>query len=498
MDLDQYSSVGNLMMSLPIKQSLSDMEDHDPSHTAVLECPKKMVGRVIGKGGETIKALQQYTGAVIQIDQSQDPTCVTIAGKKQSLHLAVSMIKDIVGSKFKGFAMLRQMGPRTDAKSEAGSPAVHPKPFYVEGYGFVPPSQFSQPDAATVRSLAPTTPFRVGAGCQQPQVQLPRGAGSDGQLSHAASGEISAWPQQIGPNGLNNEWDTLLKLAAARSCKTGTSPQHWGDSSLSSDVCTGLPCHSAPKPIPDMLGATPVKGISMASPHDSIPSMHGPPTPYACSSLGDVSNPATPPQVLSSGLVLSNSECSFDSPTTGSPYSQSGASSSPLLHALQACSSAQTAFTSAASSHALSSAPAYSTALPPSSMAAVSRALFPSLSPELALNHASGFSSQDLSALHAHSQAQQQVPDFTAVGQTATGRSFAVGPKRCMSDPYMPDGWLAARLLAGVAPEVSAARLRTLQDIFALFSSPATNVPMAMPCMLVTNKPTRGASSLQP
>lgn len=81
------------MMSLPIKQSLCDMEDHDPSLTAVLECPKKMVGRVIGKGGETIKALQQYTGAVIQIDQSQDPTCVTIAGKKQSLHLAVSMIK---------------------------------------------------------------------------------------------------------------------------------------------------------------------------------------------------------------------------------------------------------------------------------------------------------------------------------------------------------------------------------------------------------------------
>ena len=48
--------------------------------TMTVACPRSMVGRVIGKGGETIKALQQYTGAMIQIDQSQDPTRVTIAG----------------------------------------------------------------------------------------------------------------------------------------------------------------------------------------------------------------------------------------------------------------------------------------------------------------------------------------------------------------------------------------------------------------------------------
>lgn len=63
------------------------------SQTAVVACPRNMVGRVIGKGGETIKALQQYTGAIIQIDQSQDPTRVTIAGDVDSLKLAVSMIK---------------------------------------------------------------------------------------------------------------------------------------------------------------------------------------------------------------------------------------------------------------------------------------------------------------------------------------------------------------------------------------------------------------------
>ncbi len=63
------------------------------SFSMSIYCPKNMVGRVIGKGGETIKALQQYTGAMIQIDQSQDPTRVTIVGKKQSLHTASSMVK---------------------------------------------------------------------------------------------------------------------------------------------------------------------------------------------------------------------------------------------------------------------------------------------------------------------------------------------------------------------------------------------------------------------
>lgn len=38
--------------------------------TATVDCPKSMVGRVIGKSGETIKALQTYTGALIQVGVS--------------------------------------------------------------------------------------------------------------------------------------------------------------------------------------------------------------------------------------------------------------------------------------------------------------------------------------------------------------------------------------------------------------------------------------------
>ena len=61
--------------------------------SSTINCPKSMVGRVIGKGGETIKALQQFTGAMIQIDQSQDPTRVTVAGDAHSVKMASSMCR---------------------------------------------------------------------------------------------------------------------------------------------------------------------------------------------------------------------------------------------------------------------------------------------------------------------------------------------------------------------------------------------------------------------
>jgi hypothetical protein len=146
-----------------------------PKQTAIVDCPKSMVGRVIGKGGETIKALQQYTGAMIQIDQSTDPTRVTIAGSPQSLQLAVSMVHDIVRGTFKGFAMLRQIAIAHGLQPAA--PLAPPvQPVYVQGYGFVPPSQAYGPEdtlAAASGALRgsptgpltpPMTPLRTAGG----------------------------------------------------------------------------------------------------------------------------------------------------------------------------------------------------------------------------------------------------------------------------------------------------------------------------------------------
>jgi len=63
-----------------------------------VDCPKAMVGRVIGKGGETIKTLQKTTGASIQIDQNCDPTKITITGKRSAVDQAAGMVKAIINN----------------------------------------------------------------------------------------------------------------------------------------------------------------------------------------------------------------------------------------------------------------------------------------------------------------------------------------------------------------------------------------------------------------
>lgn len=54
-----------------------------------------MVGRVIGKGGETIKSVQATTGAVVQIQQDADPCYITISGSHNAVEAASSIIEEI-------------------------------------------------------------------------------------------------------------------------------------------------------------------------------------------------------------------------------------------------------------------------------------------------------------------------------------------------------------------------------------------------------------------
>lgn len=163
----QYSQGGTVDPQLQQLIALLNTKAAAPKQTAVVECPKSMVGRVIGKGGETIKALQQYTGAMIQIDQSTDPTRVTIAGSPQALQLAVSMVNDIVKGTFKGFAMLRQIATGTAVVPQP--PIIQPtpvgggvQPVYIQGYGFVPPSQVHTEDPLAASGLMRTSPSPTG------------------------------------------------------------------------------------------------------------------------------------------------------------------------------------------------------------------------------------------------------------------------------------------------------------------------------------------------
>ncbi len=49
------------------------MSSHGIGITHNMQCPRGLVGRIIGKGGETIKQIQRHSGATIQIDQGGEP-----------------------------------------------------------------------------------------------------------------------------------------------------------------------------------------------------------------------------------------------------------------------------------------------------------------------------------------------------------------------------------------------------------------------------------------
>lgn len=172
-----------------------------------------MVGRVIGKNGETVKALQTYTGATIQIDQTTDPTRVSITGAPYSLSLAVSMVTDIVRGSFKGFALLRQATRPPNGRG-AGYPAfTEPRPVYAPGYGLIPASQLYDdrvaPPMPTPYGLRPTDALlqqqvypimATGLPGQNVLLQQEGGLGQQGQASlvNAQLGQLSLSAGDLG------------------------------------------------------------------------------------------------------------------------------------------------------------------------------------------------------------------------------------------------------------------------------------------------------------
>jgi len=64
--------------------------------TQVLDCPQTVVGRVIGRNGETIKDLQLRSGCRIQIDQNYpdgQPRKITVSGTQEQLTQGVAMVQ---------------------------------------------------------------------------------------------------------------------------------------------------------------------------------------------------------------------------------------------------------------------------------------------------------------------------------------------------------------------------------------------------------------------
>jgi rRNA processing protein Krr1/Pno1 len=69
--------------------------DNSPTVTTIVDCPQAVVGKVIGKGGETIKLLQMSSGCRIQIDQNYPegmPRKITIQGPQAQVTNAIAMV----------------------------------------------------------------------------------------------------------------------------------------------------------------------------------------------------------------------------------------------------------------------------------------------------------------------------------------------------------------------------------------------------------------------
>lgn len=69
--------------------------------TAIVDCPANVIGRIIGKSGDTINSLQSRTGARVQIDQSGPVHAgnvrkVTVSGLQTAVQAAVSNIQDLI------------------------------------------------------------------------------------------------------------------------------------------------------------------------------------------------------------------------------------------------------------------------------------------------------------------------------------------------------------------------------------------------------------------
>jgi len=115
----------------------SHMGGGQQGQSFVMDCPKEMVGRVIGRGGETIKGLQHHSCARIQIDQSSTPCKVSISGPPQAVDAANRMITDIVngGSAAQYSVSTPSMGQQQARPYGYGAPQGYPQP---GGYGGQP------------------------------------------------------------------------------------------------------------------------------------------------------------------------------------------------------------------------------------------------------------------------------------------------------------------------------------------------------------------------
>jgi polyribonucleotide nucleotidyltransferase len=82
--------------SLRDKDRLPDRALDRPEASDTMRIPQPSIGRIIGKGGETIKKLQKDTGAKIDVKTQEDPCIVQISGSRHQVGQARRKITSIL------------------------------------------------------------------------------------------------------------------------------------------------------------------------------------------------------------------------------------------------------------------------------------------------------------------------------------------------------------------------------------------------------------------
>ena len=122
-----------------------------PGRFATFECPKQLVGRVIGKGGEAINEIQRRSGARIQIEQrvaDGEPCVVEVQGDERAVEEARRLVHEVMGG--------RHLDPPYVAYAYAA--------IAQQGYGYAPPPPHGSVGLASYGAYAYAAMAQQGCG----------------------------------------------------------------------------------------------------------------------------------------------------------------------------------------------------------------------------------------------------------------------------------------------------------------------------------------------
>lgn len=147
-----------------------------------IDCPKDLVGRVIGRRGETINDLQARTGTRIQIDQTVpdgQPCKVVVTGSAEAVAAAVPLIREVMAN-----GPANRSKPPQQMMPPFGGPPGGPPPGYggygpPPGYGGYPPPVYAPPPyfgpPPTMPPMQSPPPGYPPQGLMPPQGYPPQG-----------------------------------------------------------------------------------------------------------------------------------------------------------------------------------------------------------------------------------------------------------------------------------------------------------------------------------